>query len=635
MHNGRQKGRIARVFIACIAAATWLAASLVPAAPNAGAQSPNSADANIIRVAPSGNDTGSCGSEATPCRTIAFAVNKATAGDEIRVAAGTYTDTGPDSACSFLIDAVVCVNGKPLTLRGGFSTGNWSSPNPIAHPTIIDGQNLYRGVNVVRVNRLTMEGFTIQNGRAQGPEGSDPNTFGGGMSVLEGVVTLRDMVFKNNQAIGQDNPSGSGGAASGSALTIRSAPAGAASTLERVTFENNTSRGGGGANRGGFAFGAVFIYQSAVNISSSTFTGNRALAGSGGSGIGDDRLRADALGGAIALEGGTVATLSGIRVNNNEVVGGNGAQYGGGGFGGGLMVEDSSATVVDSEFKSNVVRGGNGSADGGMAGGGGILVYNSSARIERVQVIANRLFGGNAGSGGTAGTGGGGGLYLWRGRPDAPSMNEVVNAIVADNVLEMGQGRNVGGGGGGIQVQGLTANLTHLTLARNRLGSGLVVGQAIVVVQAPGVSSSTANLSHSIVADHTAETSGATAVVVLQGNTLNMNRVLFAGNTSNLNTNSVPLPPGTINGLNTVINAGSAGFASPGAPNYDYRIAPNSPATDQAIGSGVPHDFELQSRPSGRHADLGADELGTIEPPPPTPEPSQLTQKVYTPITTR
>jgi hypothetical protein len=214
-------------------------------------------------------------------------------------------------------------------------------------------------------------------------------------------------------------------------------------------------------------------------------------------------------------------------------------------------------------------------------------------------------------------------------------VNEVVNTIVADNVLEMGQGRNVGGGGGGIQVQGLTANLTHLTLARNRLGPGLVVGQAIVVVQAPDVSAATANLSHSIIANHTAETSGATAVVVLQGNTLNMNRVLFAGNTSNLNTNSVPLPPGAINGLNTVANASNAGFASPGAPNYDYRITPGSPAVDQAAGSGTPHDFEMQSRPSGQAPDLGADELGTNEPPAPPPDLSQLTEKVYIPIATR
>ena len=603
-------------------------------APVTEAQEPANVEASIIRVAPSGSDAPGCGSAAMPCRSIAFAVNQAAPGGEIRVAAGTYQNTGPDPACSFLIDAVVCVNSKPLTLRGGFSTGNWSSPDPSANPTIIDGQNTYRGVNVVRANRLTMEGFIIQNGRAV-PDPGDPNAFGGGMSTIESVITLRDMVFRNNRVIGPDTGSDRGGAGAGGALAIRSSPAGVSSTLERVTFENNTSSGGASSGRGGFAFGAVFVYASHVNITDCTFTGNRALAGNGGSGIGGDGLRADALGGAIALEYGAVAILSGVRANNNEVVGGNGSQYGGGGFGGGLMSEDASVTIVDSEFKSNVVRGGNGSADGGMAGGGGILAFNSSARIERVQVIANRLIGGNASSGGTAGTGGGGGLYLWRGRPDAPSVNEVVNTIVADNVLEMGQGRNVGGGGGGIQVQGLTANLTHLTLARNRLGSGLVVGQAIVVLRAPDVSAATANLSHSIIANHTAETSGATAVVVLQGNTLNMNRVLFAGNTSNLNTNSVPLPPGAINGLNTVINASSAGFASPGAPNYDYRITPGSPAVDQAAGSGTPYDFEMQSRPSGQAPDLGADELGTNEPPPPPPDLSQLTEKVYIPIATR
>ncbi len=618
-------------FIAALATAAF--GSGVPVVE---AQSPANTEANIIRVAPSGSDTLGCGSAAMPCRSIAFAVNQAASGDEIRVAAGIYQNTGLDAACSFLIDAVVCVNSKSLTLRGGFSAGNWSSPNPSANPTIIDGQNTYRGINVVRANPLTMEGFIIQNGRAV-PDPGDPNAFGGGMSAIESALTLRDMVFRNNQVIGPNTSSDRGGAGAGGALAIRSSPGRISSTLERVIFENNTSLGGTSAGRGGFAFGAVFIYASNVNITHCTFTGNRALAGSDGSGIGGDGLRADALGGAIALEGGTVAVLIGVQVSNNETVGGNGSQYGGGAFGAGLISEDSTLIVADSQFRSNVARGGNGSADGGMAGGGGILALNSNARIERVQVIANRLSSGNA-SGGTAGAIGGGGLYLWRGRPDAPSLNEVINTIVADNSLEKGQGTSVGGGGGGIQVQGLTANLIHVTLARNWLGPGLVVGQALVVVQAPGVSAATANLSHSIVANHTAETSGATAIVVLQGNTLNMNRVLFAGNTNNLNTNSVPLLPGAINGLNTVINTGSAGFASPGTPNYDYRITTNSPAVDQAIGSGIPHDFEMQSRPNGQAPDLGADELETSEPPqPPSPPPdlSTLTERVYIPIAIR
>lgn len=595
------------------------------AAPRTAAQSegPANINASIIRVAPSGNDAGGCGSEAAPCKTIAFAVNQAASGDEIRVAAGTYTDTGPDSACSGFTNAVVCVNGKALTVRGGFSTGNWSSPSPTANATVIDGQNVNRGVNVVLANRLTMEGFTIQNGRAQGPEGGDPNTFGGGVSVLQGVVTLRDMVFRNNQAIGQNSTSGIGAAGAGSAVTIRNSPSGVASVLERLTVQDNTSTGGAGSSRGGFAFGAVFIFGSSVNIASSTFTGNRALAGSGGTGSSNGL--ADALGGAIAVQGGSTVNVSGVQATNNEVIGGNGSQFGGGGFGGAIMTEDSSITLTDSSLRSNVVRGGNGSASGGYIAGGGMLSFNSSANISRVHIIANRMIGGNASSGGNAGTGGGGGLYLWRSRSDAPGTVNVTNAIIADNSVEMGQGKNVGGGGGGIQAQGLTANLTHVTLARNRLGSGLVVGQALAVVEAPGVSATTVNFNHSIVADHT-ENAGATAVVVLKGNTINFNRGLFANNTNNTNGNFDPIEPGVINGLSTLTGAPSAGFASPGSPNFNYRLTSGSEAIDKAIGSATPDDFEGQPRPVGQAPDLGADEFGAAI------DPGNLSPRAYFPI---
>ena len=45
----------------------------------------------IVRVATTGTDGTDCGSSATPCRTIQFAVHDAQEGGEIRVAAGTYT----------------------------------------------------------------------------------------------------------------------------------------------------------------------------------------------------------------------------------------------------------------------------------------------------------------------------------------------------------------------------------------------------------------------------------------------------------------------------------------------------------------------------------------------------------------
>lgn len=295
-------------------AAIGLTLTLVPLQMDAASSaigSPNDRNAAVIRVAPTGNDSPGCGTEAAPCRTIAFAIRQAAAGDEIHVAAGAYTGASADPACASLFTAVLCIADKPLVIQGGFSTNNWASPDPVANPTIVDDQNAYRGVNVVNVNRLTMEGIIIQNGLAE-TEAGDPNAFGGGMAVIQSVVILRDMVFRNNVAVGQNNDQGSGGAAAGGALAIRSAPAGEVSLIERVTFQDNVSTGGAGADRGGYAFGAVFVFQSQLEIRASTFTRNRAQAGDGETGRAADGSKADALGGAVAVEGNSNVSLIGI-----------------------------------------------------------------------------------------------------------------------------------------------------------------------------------------------------------------------------------------------------------------------------------------------------------------------------------
>ena len=92
-------------------------------------------------------------------------------------------------------------------------------------------------------------------------------------------VTLRDVVFRNNQAIGENTTSGAGGSADGGGLSIDASPAGTCSLLQRVTFDGNQSLGGIGSVRGGVAFGALFIYASAVTVEDSMFINNLAHAG--------------------------------------------------------------------------------------------------------------------------------------------------------------------------------------------------------------------------------------------------------------------------------------------------------------------------------------------------------------------
>ena len=575
-------------------------------------------------VAPTGSNGGNdCSSGASPCATIQYAVNQAASGDTILVAQGIYTHNWVDDPCqSFLYkpeigkvgDAVVCIVDKSLTILGGFSPGNWQTADRAANPAIIDGASVFRGVFLIGYNTTTasldMEGFVIQNCFVRGPaDPGIPKGFGAGMAVFGARVTLRDMLFQNNEARGEDTPSGAGGPGVGAGLGIEWSQPGTSSLLERVTFDGNRSYGGTGPDRGGLAYGAVFVNGS-VTIDDATFTNNQALAGhSTGNGEAGGLL-ADALGGAMG-GGGGAWVLKHITATGNSVVGGNATTQSGGGFGGAFHVEVAeSFSLSDSYVAGNLARGGNG-FDGGFAGGGGILLNQTPGTIERVRVISNTAQAGTSTTGtGNAGAAGGGGIYLWRTTSSPSPAGIIRNVIVADNYVALGSSGSAaaGGGGGGIMVQGLQADLTHVTIARNRLGPSLVSGQGLLVLATPGLSSGSANVNYSIIANHTGGAQRAVAVLVQEGNTVTFNRGLFAGNSIDTNAGGSGMPPGTFNGLDTMITATTVSFVSPGAPSYNYHLRVDSAAKDQAVASTAPVDIDGQRRPYGNAADLGADE---------------------------
>jgi len=583
---------------------------------------PLNANSPVIRyVSTTGVDKGDCTSPVEPCRTIQYAVNQSSSGDTILVAQGTYTYTGSNQ-CSFLrTQPVVCIIDKSLTIRGGYS--NWTHPDPIRNPTVIDGGNSYRGVAVIGYNErntyLEMTGFTIQNCHVHGPTYSQADDFfsiGGGMLSLHASVILRDVVFRNNKIYGPSTNTGIGGAAYGAALYIYKPSPESVSSIKRVIFEANESYGGNGRDRGGVAFGALFVDNAKVVVEDSIFTRNVVQAGNAsGSGESGNPPKADALGGGIGIQDSDII-LRRVTITNNRVIGGNAQQYGGGAYGGGIFIEDLSDTtpavqvhISDSYLAGNIAVGGSGAADGGVAVGGGICAANSIVTIERTQVISNAARGGNANTG-NAGLGVGGGIYTSAIRRNTGALTVLRNVIVADNLADQGIGNmRLDSGGGGVAIHGMQADLIHTTFAQNRLGNHLFLAQALLVQPWPDpLLPAVVTLTRSIIADHTLGASSATAVVVEQGSTLGLDGVIFANNNHNINTNAVPVRPGIIKGLETTVTVSSAGFISPGYPNHNYHLRLGSPALDLSGQTIVSDDIDRENRPYGSKSDFGADE---------------------------
>lgn len=188
---------------------------------------------------------------------IQSAVDASTDGDEIIVAAGTYTGTGAQ---------VVDMMGKAIVLRG-------SGPGL----TVIDGQRARRCIVCTSGEGLgtIIESLTCVNGAA-----ISPDVNGGGLYILESSPVLRDCVFR--QCVAHY--------AGGGIRVTDGQP-----VLERVVFRNNTAPWGGGISTVGSAVsltqcefsanvaleqgGGALIWHSQGYLDGCSFSGNTAVAG--------------------------------------------------------------------------------------------------------------------------------------------------------------------------------------------------------------------------------------------------------------------------------------------------------------------------------------------------------------------
>jgi uncharacterized repeat protein (TIGR01451 family) len=246
-------------------------------------------------VAPGGSDSNSCLSPGAACATINGAIGKASSGDTIYVATGTYTGSG---------DEVVLLD-KSATLSGGWDAGFTTQSDT----STIDGEEARRGLSVSEGVTATVDCFSIQNGYT----GGDGD--GGGI-CNGGTLTL------SNSNVSRNTANGSGGGINNEGTL----------TLNNSNVSGNTANGNGG---GIFNSGALTLKDSAVSRNTAGVNGgginnfgtltlnNSTVSGNMGSGI------YNGWGGSFYLNSSTISnnTLgiynAGTVVFQNSILAGN------------------------------------------------------------------------------------------------------------------------------------------------------------------------------------------------------------------------------------------------------------------------------------------------------------------------
>jgi parallel beta-helix repeat protein len=532
----------------------WLLGSRFPVAE---AQGPDGY--STYHVAPS------CAGVPNPCYTaVQAAVDDADdPSDVIKVAAGIYTGVSARAG----VTQVVYIS-KTVTVRGGYTTDDWGTPDAKTNPTTLDAMGQGRVLYITGDIGPTIEGLRITGGDATGLEGGWwGRDAGGGVYVLTATATLSVCQVTDNDA-------GSGGG-----IYVRDSNN---ATLRDNTILSNEALGVGGG---------IHLHRSDnATLSGNTIQGNTASGIPAGSGYG----------GGVYLEDSANATLSGNTVLSNTVFPFDGKSYGGGiclernddatlsgntiqgnaanvGYGGGVYLHDSAnGTLSDNTIRGNTAY----ERFYGSVGGGGVSL-GGSANV----TLSGNTIQGNTASGEGDSDSNGGGVRMYR------SDATLDNNVIADNQAETA--------GSGVYVSGCTARLRHTTLARNGAitpgeGSGLYVTNS-------GSDYSMVALTNTVLVSHTV------GISVTAGNTATLEGTLWGSGEWANGTDwggDGEIVTGTVNVW------GDPAFVDPDAG--DYHIGPGSAAVDAGVDAGVTVDIDGQPRPVGAGYDIGADEYCAV-----------------------
>jgi len=254
--------------------------------------------------------------------TVQAAVDAASDGDVIKVAAGTYTGVSARQG----ITQVVYIT-KTVSIQGGYTTTDWITPDPDANPTTLDAQAQGRVLVLTgHFNRSRIEGLRITGGDARGLGGPlGPNDVGGGVYVANATVTIENCKVFNNTAT-------YGGMGGGLFLFNFDG----VSSLANNTVFNNTARDGGGlflfehsAQGGAVLSGNVVISNTADTGGGLSLMGSNATLINNV--VGDNR--ASSAGSGLSI-GGSSPRLLHNTIARNTGGDNTGVYVSGGGYGG-------------------------------------------------------------------------------------------------------------------------------------------------------------------------------------------------------------------------------------------------------------------------------------------------------------